>query len=1216
MEKIKLLILILLLLSINFKADAYSNCYKSGYTVVSVNGIFTDDIGAKNNKENLKKILPSVYKNEPIIVDYIYNSTHLAGVGDLVDVTRQGLFDSNSDFDLVDMLDDASEKIKTQKVLLVGHSQGNFYTNNFYDKVAGKIGGVPVESIGVYGVATPADRVAGGGKYLTSDTDSVIATLVGSLKNIMSPNTHIDLNGVKSNGHDFSEIYLKYRGDKIVSDIKSSLDKLNINKVQDDLSQCISSQKISTIHKVGGAVLGVADVVVKSTVYAGTFAYNTIAGSLKSVASLFKNNSNKNLAAVGLYDEQNLPEPIEQTIIKEDAPVEVINNTNDNNQTPVEEQIKNVKIENNIEESDSVIINPEILIPIPENLNTINTEVVGSENNNSNHSGGGGGGNNSSDEVITTDTLPPVITLVGEDIINTELNIVYVDKGATALDEKDGVVDVVTTGTVDIATIGTYIITYTATDTANNTSTLTRTVNVVKNESLESIEIPNLDIIAPVITLLGENVETVLQDAIYVDAGATSLDDIDGVVMVVTTGVVDTKVLGTYTITYTATDIANNISTLTRTVNVIKNEIIVTPEIDTVAPVITLLGNNTVTVFLNNVYTDTGATALDDEDGIVTVVTTGVVDTKILGTYILTYTATDTANNTSTLTRTVNVKIKIPVVSTTAVLSLPNSGTNALDGLDPNRGRKNLTPFIFQVIYTDSNNKSPQYVKLHVKNITTGDLLADVLMNKISSSTDILSDGDFANGELYTVENTYGLGDYSYSFSANDLIGNYTKIEENTNLRFSAIASNYIYIPKASFGVNNGDDKDWQVWSFNGSNVYDWTDTYVNNYLREQFKIQTYTGGYWCSQCLQRGLFSHDPQKGFEISDLSISTLEGNPQNSMNGKTYEVAIQWDSSGYSYKISHDSIIDAEGHTDVANMNNNLWVGWDGSFNNFTIFPFGTWQGVPYSSPMERTGGSDMVLKPYPVYDPQAVQIPDPTPTPEPEPEPEPTPVLSSEKSIISFSFENLNPVINGVIGDDYNISLTVPYGTDVSNMIPVILTSEKSSILPISMEPQNFTDSISYIVKAENGTTLSYFVTVIISPEPEPEPEPNPDPIVPDNTVPTIISYFLNGNQSSISINPLINNLEIVLNSNKNVNWMTIKIEKESDSRIYKMFQSGGGCLDGTNICTKVWDGTLSSGELLQSGNYDGSYKIKAHIKDIENREYEEYLESSIIVNTQ
>ena len=60
---------------------------------------------------------------------------------------------------------------------------------------------------------------------------------------------------------------------------------------------------------------------------------------------------------------------------------------------------------------------------------------------------------------------------------------------------------------------------------------------------------------------------------------------------------------------------------------------------------------------------------------------------------------------------------------------------------------------------------------------------------------------------------------------------------------------------------------------------------------------------------------------------------------------------------------------------------------------------------------------------------------------------------------------------------------------------------------------------------------------------------------------------------------------------------------------YKMFMSdSGGCVDGTNTCTKSWDGLLSSGGLLQSG----VYKIKLHMKDLSNNEFYDYLTPYVI----
>jgi len=68
-------------------------------------------------------------------------------------------------------------------------------------------------------------------------------------------------------------------------------------------------------------------------------------------------------------------------------------------------------------------------------------------------------------------------------------------------------------------------------------------------------------------------------------------------------------------------------------------------QIDTIPPVITMLGSDTVfhPVFAN--YTDAGATAYDLKDGNVSVTKSGVVDIMHIGQYLLTYTAHDTAGN-------------------------------------------------------------------------------------------------------------------------------------------------------------------------------------------------------------------------------------------------------------------------------------------------------------------------------------------------------------------------------------------------------------------------------------------------------------------------------------------------------------------------------------------------------------------------------------------
>ncbi len=76
------------------------------------------------------------------------------------------------------------------------------------------------------------------------------------------------------------------------------------------------------------------------------------------------------------------------------------------------------------------------------------------------------------------DTTPPVITINGDNPTNITAGDTYTDAGATALDDIDGTVPVLTSGAVDSSTAGTYTITYTASDSSGNTSTAERIVNV------------------------------------------------------------------------------------------------------------------------------------------------------------------------------------------------------------------------------------------------------------------------------------------------------------------------------------------------------------------------------------------------------------------------------------------------------------------------------------------------------------------------------------------------------------------------------------------------------------------------------------------------------------------------------------------------------------------------------------------------------------------
>jgi uncharacterized repeat protein (TIGR03803 family) len=77
------------------------------------------------------------------------------------------------------------------------------------------------------------------------------------------------------------------------------------------------------------------------------------------------------------------------------------------------------------------------------------------------------------------DILPPVITLNGPASTNIALNSVFADPGASAYDTCAGAVPVTISGVVNTGAAGTYTLSYVATDPSGNSSTNTRTVNVL-----------------------------------------------------------------------------------------------------------------------------------------------------------------------------------------------------------------------------------------------------------------------------------------------------------------------------------------------------------------------------------------------------------------------------------------------------------------------------------------------------------------------------------------------------------------------------------------------------------------------------------------------------------------------------------------------------------------------------------------------------------------
>ena len=84
--------------------------------------------------------------------------------------------------------------------------------------------------------------------------------------------------------------------------------------------------------------------------------------------------------------------------------------------------------------------------------------------------------------------------------------------------------------------------------------------------------------------------------------------------------------------------------------------------------------------------------------------------------------------------------------------------------------------------------------------------------------------------------------------------------------------------------------------------------------------------------------------------------------------------------------------------------------------------------------------------------------------------------TTAKGITSFS---INGVAGAVNNTTNTITITMPRGTDVTKLTPVIATNGVKSLTPGSGETVDFTNSVTYTAAMEDGSTKTYTVTVYV-----------------------------------------------------------------------------------------------------------------------------------------
>jgi len=169
------------------------------------------------------------------------------------------------------------------------------------------------------------------------------------------------------------------------------------------------------------------------------------------------------------------------------------------------------------------------------------------------------------EKALSIDTTPPTMTIVGDNPMEVSQGTPFIDPGVKVADNVDSNLTVTVVGEVNTSKVGNYTLTYSATDSAGNHATIQRVVNVV-------------DTTPPTMTIVGDNPMEVSQGTPFIDPGVKVTDNIDSNLTVTVVGEVNTSKVGSYTLTYSATDSAGNHATIERIVNVV----------DTTPPVIAI----------------------------------------------------------------------------------------------------------------------------------------------------------------------------------------------------------------------------------------------------------------------------------------------------------------------------------------------------------------------------------------------------------------------------------------------------------------------------------------------------------------------------------------------------------------------------------------------------------------------------------------------------
>jgi hypothetical protein len=437
----------------------------------------------------------------------------------------------------------------------------------------------------------------------------------------------------------------------------------------------------------------------------------------------------------------------------------------------------------------------------------------------------------------------------------------------------------------------------------------------------------------PTITLIGGDTVYVEQGSIYTDLGATAYDPSQGDISseIVTTSNVNSSLTGIYSVQYCVEDASGNPAPcVTRTVYVV---------VDQTPPVITLNGSANETIEVGSVWTDAGATAMDNKDGNLdgAIVVTGTVDANTLGVYTISYYVQDAQGNSSEEIRTITVvDTEAPVISNasaypagpsypgqwivdvqlqnvfvdvTAFTDNYNSiGNNLTVTATPGIGmeasvdtRFKGTTVVTYVATDESNNSTTQVIRYVVEDyippmidLHTLDTVLHDVNTPYSAVNATASDNLYNSTQISLTKtsnvNPYKLGTYQDTYTATDASGNvstrlrYVKVVDrkapvisgkNGNIVNVGLYSTFAAIERVVFSDNYDSPADLKA---NAVLIHTDINTYVEGLYSATFQTMDNSGNVSDPFVLFVNVTRSQLQLGIEDMDIeNLMTVSPNP---------------------------------------------------------------------------------------------------------------------------------------------------------------------------------------------------------------------------------------------------------------------------------------------------------------------------------------------------